>query len=267
MKVYKYCGIQDFDRDLATLLNNQLYASPFIDLNDPFEGICEEKITELTILLNKVFKVDTTDFIQHLNKIRNFKSKLGIYSMSMSNTEEVLWTHYASSHKGFCIEYDLDKLMDLYALNKVVSSVKVEYSETPPTLTHEDINTDNVTRKLFATKTLKWEQEKEIRLIFDTASLKEYPPSALKAIYFGVNTIPEKIKVVIDSLNNRDVSFYRFEIEPQTYNLIPMLIHENKRHIQNKLADGTYEILKTKHLPAVENFYVLYKCPNLDLSL
>lgn len=37
MKLYKYRGMSEFQRDLNTIVNNKLYASSIIKLNDPFE--------------------------------------------------------------------------------------------------------------------------------------------------------------------------------------------------------------------------------------
>lgn len=38
-------------------------------------------------------------------------TKLGIFSLSKRYDDELLWAHYSNSHKGFCIEYDLDQLL------------------------------------------------------------------------------------------------------------------------------------------------------------
>lgn len=45
MKGYKYRGKENFDRDLATILKNQIYASPFNQLNDLFEATYNEELS------------------------------------------------------------------------------------------------------------------------------------------------------------------------------------------------------------------------------
>ena len=114
MNGYKYRGLENFERDVDTLLKNQIYAPPFIELNDPFEGICNDEITQFAKLLENMFKVKSDEVVKSLEEIKNFKSKLGIYSLSKTYSEELLWAHYSDAHKGFCIEYDTSKLKEKY---------------------------------------------------------------------------------------------------------------------------------------------------------
>ena len=267
MKAYKYRSIEELNRDLDTLVQNQIFASSFADLNDPFEGVCDENVTKLFKLVSKGFNVDTTEFNRSLEEIMSFKSKLGIYSLSLTNNEKLLWSHYASSHKGYCLEYDLDKLRDHYALNFNVNEIRVVYKDKPQTLTFKDIyNRDKLLCKLFATKDKSWSYEKEVRLIFDDAKFKTYHSSALTGIYFGVNADNNIVELIINLLKDMDVKFYKFSIKSGKYSLIQKLIHENKRVIINKPSDSIFEILKTKHNPTVENFYIYYKGPIDDVN-
>lgn len=43
---------------------------------------------------------------------------MGIYSLSKSVSNELLWAHYASGHTGFAIEYDIDYLKKSLNFNK-----------------------------------------------------------------------------------------------------------------------------------------------------
>ena len=47
MIVYKYRNLDKVKRDLKSLKRNQIYASKFTDLNDPFEALFDEQITRL----------------------------------------------------------------------------------------------------------------------------------------------------------------------------------------------------------------------------
>ena len=261
MKGYKFRGIgKDFERDLNTLLRNQIYAPPFIKLNDPFEGLYNEEITQLVNFLEKTFKVDSSEVVENLEIIKSFKNTLGIYSLSTKFSDELMWAHYANSHKGFCLEYETTKLKDKYLAPKMVTELKVDYKSKPQTLTYLDLKEKNtIFKKLFATKSLKWIYENEIRLIFDSFELKDYHPSALTGVYFGTRFSPKKKERLINSLTNRDISFYEMYREKDSYDLKRKLVHENKRIIKNKLDPKNYEILRTNHFPVVENFDVLYK--------
>lgn len=266
MKGYKYRGIEDdFDRDFETLLNNQIYAPPFIDLNDPFEGIYNDKITKLSSTLESVFNVDTSKVISSLEEIKGFHKRLGIYSLSATYFEELMWAHYANSHKGFCLEYKITKLKDNYLVPEMVNELKVDYKCNPQNINYSDIKKkDGVLKKLFATKSINWKYEKEIRLIFDSIGLKDYHPSALTGIYFGTRFCSEMRRQFIDSLTDRDICFYEMYRDENSYKLKRRLVHENKRTIQKKMDSDVFEIVSTSHNPKVENFNVFYKGRNID---
>jgi hypothetical protein len=266
MNAYKYRGIEkDFDRDLDSLSKNQIYAAPFIKLNDPFEGLYNEEITQLATSLGKQFKVDVSEFIEQLELIKEVYNTSGIYSLSATFSEELMWAHYANSHKGFCIEYDTTKLKNKYLIPKTVNEIDVDYKQSPQNITYLDIpEVNKLLKKLFATKSLKWEYEKEIRLIFDSFGDKDYHSSALTGIYFGTSISPDKKQRLIDSLADKDINFYQIYREEHSYNLKRRLVHQNKRTIHKKIDSCLYEIISTNHSPRVENFKVLYKGEKID---
>ena len=49
-----------------------------------------------------------------LEDLLSYNKKIGIYSLSKTFIDELLWAHYGNSHKGFCIEYDLDILLNSF---------------------------------------------------------------------------------------------------------------------------------------------------------
>ena len=85
-------------RDTNSLIKGELYAPKLKDLNDPFEGA-----VELPNAASEDYWV--TPLLQQ-------SYRAGVYSMSKQKKgenfpcNELLWAHYANSHKGFCIEYD-----------------------------------------------------------------------------------------------------------------------------------------------------------------
>lgn len=50
-----------------------------------------------------------------------------------------MWAHYANSHKGFCIEYDIEKLQDSENYTFDVNRMKIEYKNEPPIIGLDDI--------------------------------------------------------------------------------------------------------------------------------
>ncbi len=99
------------------------------------------------------------------------KKKFGIISLSGTNSEILLWSHYAASHTGFCVGFNKEKLNDyrISALNKfdfLYDCFKVEYSKEYPTLDAKKLDDDqNYVLKPLIIKSDKWVYEKEFRLI------------------------------------------------------------------------------------------------------
>ena len=160
-RAYKYRAniiVNGEKRDTLQLSQGILYAPNIENLNDPFEGSVE---------LPKSYKYEqwVTPLVQRL-----YSS--GIYSLSKPQINEtfpcneLLWAHYANSHKGFCIEYDLDKLSNNISCDfDITNVINVTYkSNRPKVFNNEDVFLTQ--QKVFGTKSMVWEYENEVRLIF-----------------------------------------------------------------------------------------------------
>lgn len=221
-----YSKKDDF-RDINSLLNDELYASPLQYLNDPFEATYIDAIRDVLEQLKMYFGAYTADVQKHWNDITTFREKVGVYSLALSDKNypenELLWAHYADSHKGFCIEYDANKLEDSEVYEFNVNKMLIEYQNSPPSIGIEDIVGENkkiFLKKLFGTKSKIWSYEKEIRLLYDSYGVRKYNPFSLKSIYFGLNMDEKQQKIIIDGLTNRDVKFYKMEHQINSYRLI-----------------------------------------------
>ena len=259
MLVYKYRSYDNLSRDLNSLCNNQYYASPFLHLNDPTENTFNETLSDAFNLLEHLFAINADECRKHFNRLSAFSETLGIYSLTDSPFNQLMWSHYASSHKGLVVEYDLDKLLELTVFPSVndINTVTVKYRKSPPIITIKDIDANGVfLQKLFGTKSLSWKYENEIRIITDTSGLRSYFPSALKAIYFGLKFPESKQKEVIEQLRHPNLRFYKIICKRNSYQLDKILIYENT--YQYGIDRYNYEYL-TNHNSAVENFYIKYK--------
>jgi len=208
------------------------------------------------------FNADTSGVEKGITDLINFKDKVGIYSLSKTFKDELIWAYYAEGHKGYCIENDLELLKSKYF--QIVKEILVDYKEKIPVLNDEDLKNkfEFFSQKLFGTKSKSWEHEKEIRLVFDNYGVKDYHPSALIGIFFGERMDDKNKALLISSLVDKDVTFYQVSKVSGYYSLKKELVHENRRNTSYRLDKSRYEIIKTKHnYPVVENFYVLIKKP------
>jgi len=276
MRGYKYRANLESDgyRDIESLLKNEFYAPTFSELNDPFEGSYDDLIGDTVQEIKKLtlgFRTEEID--RQWRDFQDYKNTLGIYSLELNSKNidspinELLWAHYANGHRGFCIDYDIDKLISSYETHYEINKTGVVYQSICPKLKIEDLsNSEFVYQKMFGTKSAAWIYENEIRLIFDTSGIKSYHPSALKSVYFGLNMDVQRQNEIIKGLENNDVRFYKMEKINRTYHLKATLISENKRHIKDRLSSLDYKIMKTTHNPTVENFHVLLLSPIREKS-
>ncbi len=80
MRYFKYrSNVVDSDgsyRDIATLLNNELYASPFCALNDPFEATYNDLISSTLKSIQSLTNVNAENVTNEWDKLRSFCKKL-----------------------------------------------------------------------------------------------------------------------------------------------------------------------------------------------
>lgn len=262
MKVYKYRSIEEetFKRDFRTLSENCFYSSNYSMLNDPFDIYFNEEISQVINLLKTLFPYQELDnFENQFKKVLNFKEEIGVYCLSKDFLNEQLWAYYASSYSGYCIEYDLEKLIDKGQNFDFQYQFEIDYKHNIPTLGIDDLTNlqDGFIKKMFATKKLTWKHEEEIRLIFDKYGMKKFHPSAITGIYFGIKT-PEIIKESFYGLfKEMDVKFY--VVFPSNFKLDFKLINETKRKLKYNINNFEFEILEHRMNPLHESYYIFYK--------
>jgi hypothetical protein len=262
MKVYKYRSIEEnvFKRDFETIKNNSFYSSNYSMLNDPFDIYFNEEISQVINLLKELFPYkELNNFENQFKEVLNFKEKIGVYCLSKDFLNEQLWAYYAGSYSGYCIEYDLEKLIDKDQNFDFQYKFEIDYKDNIPTLDINDLKNlqEGFIKKMFATKKSTWKHEEEIRLIFDKYGMKKFHPSAITGIYFGIKT-PETIKQSFYELfKDRDVKFY--EVFPSNFKLDFKLINETKRKLNYDLSKFDFEILRYRENRFEEIFDIYLK--------
>lgn len=87
--LYKYRSLDNFKNFIDIILKNRLYAAPYKDLNDPMEGQYYYSRGELDIDIR--------------NKLYEDKGVLRICSLSKTNNNELMWSHYTNGQRGVAI--------------------------------------------------------------------------------------------------------------------------------------------------------------------
>lgn len=236
MKVYKYR--YGSKRDLESLKQDYFYAPHPSQLNDPCENLFDtggtEQILARLVSTHPSAQILSDNFYALVAQIQE---KVGIYSLSKTVLDELLWAYYADSHAGFCIEYDLEQLA---TLTKFAGSFDVVYQDSIPKIQFDMLVSDDAkgvleTLKLTSgTKSKKWKHEDEIRIIMDNFGKVEYDFRAVKAIYFGLrmpktqqdlfkgNQMSDAMskvsqEQVMEVLKGRNIKYYQMALKPNSY--------------------------------------------------
>jgi hypothetical protein len=238
MNVYKFRGGSKkiFKRDLDCLINNYAWYSKLSEQNDLLEGSVDHDYLRNQVLkLHANFKAKNPNLNDQqlkvlFNALDHFllrRDKVGIYALSTNYTNEPLWAYYGDNHKGFCIEYNFD-LLSIETENSKIYSVKVEYSKEKPRLTTSDLNKllkgneQPLIEKLLATKSQRWGNEEEIRLISDALGVNYFDPSSIKSIYFGKKMKKKRKKAIMNELKDRNINFFKMVVDEENYGLKPV---------------------------------------------
>jgi len=102
----------------------------------------------------------------------------------------MIWSHYANSHQGFCLEFDISKAPFENAHRVRYQRKRALYDLSA---VHEKANATN----LLLTKYIDWRYEEEWRIIVDKGGATyPFPPEALTGVIFDCHmSEADKIKI------------------------------------------------------------------------
>ena len=208
--------------------------------------VTEENLTEmfkLDDLLDELYKkaIDIRDSI-YIPTMQSFLNKLTVSCFSSSGWDnQLMWSHYANSYSGICIEYDFTKIKEFIGF-----IYPVEYTDQRPTLTLQDmgikafsLNTEEKIERsepdmmaIFSyllAKNTCWEYEKEWRIINigepNTPIFIDLP--FIKSITFGINMDPICKHLLWDVCKNKDIECYQIVISAEKYELNRKLLTDD----------------------------------------
>ena len=251
-KLYKY---EPFTaQSLENLKNQVIYFGSPLRFNDPYDCALAPRVNEptdeevetirdhylrrsdLQDVTRSQFQDYTTAGLREMlvrigkqmieGEIARFLSENGVSCFSERADSQLMWSHYAGHHKGFCLEFRTDS----EPFRKIQ---QVTYAETMPACDLVPIicenRTDQLVRDLFCTKSIDWKYEREWRALHrETGTAYTYPAEALTGIYFGSEVSFASFEIVALVLagqnenvrlwkGSRSKSTFSVEFEPVTY--------------------------------------------------
>lgn len=166
---------------------------------EKIENMSDNEIAAMGMVLAKNYTSDRKNWLFE---------KYGICCFSETNNNLLMWSHYASSGKGFCLEFDSAK----EPFNKIQ---RVKYVKEPLKVNFKKLFTVNklyFLHALFCTKSVYWSYEKEWRIFNESANkIEHYPVSSLTGVYFGPeidSNFAEIICLILQGQNSH-VKFYQ----------------------------------------------------------
>ncbi|HWQ88737.1 MAG TPA: DUF2971 domain-containing protein [Desulfitobacteriaceae bacterium] len=158
-----------------------------------------------------------------------FASSFKLCSFSERNDSMLMWAHYASYHRGFCVEYDLENIP--YSDYRRRFLYPVIYSDLMFDATQlfmkkkEDQSLNILHWHLAALlKAKDWKYEMEWRLVFANGivdSERSYSIGKPKMVYFGTKISQPNQDRLIEICKRRNIPYVKMKAHHSMFKLVP----------------------------------------------
>lgn len=210
---YKYRTFGEYTDNI--ILNSEFYFPSPLKFNDPFDCNLSyrrfytkeelnqdyedyQKTKNNKLKEDKWLDSSIISLKQESNR-KLFEKKIGVFSMSKSYKNILMWSHYADEHKGLVFEIDRKENSTFFNVNIVGNrkTEKVKYVKKYELLSYLN-DKEREAETLLLSKYKLWEYEEEYRIIsFDGNRRYKFNKRLIKKIYFGCKADETNIKKII----------------------------------------------------------------------
>lgn len=246
--LYKYRAIDEatIDHTQRIFTDRELYFSAINQFNDPFDCTWKYSFdstdqqlkaylrkqsarlhpewnrsqTRTWISANSIIKQTRNPnmAIQMRELEEGITSEIGVLSLSRIPDDILMWSHYANSHAGFCLQFNDDEQTPFLA-----ELLEVSYRDEYPIMNPIIDNYEVRYTKALLTKATHWEYEKEWRVIDYTngPGIRQFPKHLLSGVIFGCRISDEHEALLREWCKafDGDVSLYRAKEAESSYTL------------------------------------------------
>lgn len=237
--LYRYRRFNSYWKD--EIFDGIVHVSKSSELNDPFDCLTYVNKSEFYNHIDHkaadILKKNNINFYNVLDRkqiddlgfcTNELKNLVRVASFTETKDNQLMWSHYADSHMGFCIEYNFKKVK----LKNRNFIFPVLYSEERYDATYDMINQNENNYVIpFFIKSDAWKYEKEWRVIYSSegGAEKEYNISftqIISAIYLGVNANKNEgfdgiKREILDWANKTGIRVYQMRINEKTFDIYP----------------------------------------------
>lgn len=243
--LYKYRTIDSLGLK-RFFTHKEIFLSSPLQFNDPFDCkvhiLKDKKVYKFKKFVKSMVKKNSPHLVgktlnQEVKKVmedpkfnnpdlfntayRTFMDGIGVYSLTEKPDNLLMWSHYANSHKGFCLKFkvSMDELLFWTAF-------KVKYENTYPKVNFLDFDKGGTVAKWALTKSTDWEYEQEWRIfdsnLNDSTRLQYFTKNELAGVIFGA-LMPENdknslLKIIEQSECN--IKLYQAELHEKEYKVM-----------------------------------------------
>jgi hypothetical protein len=168
-------------------------------------------ISDYTAKNNQRLISERLEFIQESMKVSSFCEE---------NSQFLMWSHYADSHRGFCIEYDIDKWNKSDLRRRILFPIIYQeevYDSTPHLIKFINQTEWNNLYPLLSgsTKSKNWEYEKEWRFIINIGTSfqrQNYPMDCQSKVFLGYKISETHKKEIVEICKNKNLSVFQTKL-------------------------------------------------------
>ena len=204
------------------IVRSRFWLSSPVDFNDPFDMaakiVAEASIKETQKRIEGLLKLKGLNWSQrqkerprlvaqgladiaqraqtaHRENIKN----TGVYSFGGDPRSILMWSHYASNHEGFCLQFEFAKDPKTF-----FQSINVKYSEDYPVVNWVTQFKEGI-EAIIERKHIGWSYELERRIIVPEAAHQYLPfrAEALRGIIIGCRASEQSLKKLDELLEER----------------------------------------------------------------
>ncbi|UCV13611.1 DUF2971 domain-containing protein [Quatrionicoccus australiensis] len=132
--------------------------------------------------------------------------KIGVLCLSTVKDDILMWSHYADSHRGICLEFD--GYFDFFS-----HAQEVKYPTVRPRINPFRQNNEDMMEAALLTKADHWKYEQEWRIVHYTGGpgIYRFPEEALTGVILGAHISPKDERKVREWVDGRhhQVNVYR----------------------------------------------------------
>lgn len=223
LNLYKYGSFRS-EYWKNVICKAQIYLSSPIEFNDPFDckaNFDYKRATKKGFFRNELLKtlseekIDKfpSEFVQNVTEM--IRKNTFVFCFSEVWNSILMWSHYADSHSGYCVEYDMSQVKNYLIENLYPVLYEKEYVDMTDSLVYTRSKPGLICHLV---KAKEWDYEREWRIV-ENNKKPIYFKKALKAVHLGINCSPKIRGEIIQWAKENNKEVYIIEASKKRYEL------------------------------------------------